>query len=312
MTTRERGTTTVADRVVRKIAEQAARESASSLGGRVSKGTASVRGPSAEVGVDVVLAYRGSAGDAAQSVQDHVAERTSHLTGLRVATPRVSIRELTTTARATPAVTKDAPGVLSPGRSRRRGWSERRLPVTVLAALALGGCAGLLQDVAAVHLQGRRPAAWRAQADAWLTHHGPATTPPWAVVALAVAGLWMVALALTPGHRGDLAMSTSDTDVRAVISRRSASRLLQAALAQIPGIAGARVRVGRRRLTVRAHLAHNDTARARAAVTEAVTAVVQDMRLAAPPRTRIRLHPTSSRQADPTQSKEEESGGSHA
>lgn len=312
MTGRQRGATTIADRVVRKVAEQAARETLTALGGRVSKGTAAVRGQSADVGVDIVLAFRGSADDAARTVQDHVVERISHLTGLRLPAPRVSVRELTTTARETPAVTEEAPAVLSAGRSRRRVWSERRLPVTVLAALALGGCAGLLWDVAAVHVQGRRPAAWRAHAAAWLTHHGPATTPPWVVVALAVAGLWMVALALTPGHRGDLAMSTSDTDVRAVISRRSASRLLQAALAQIPGITGARVRVGRRRLTVRAHLAHNDTARARAAVTDAVTAVVQDMRLAAPPRTRIRLHPTSSRQADPTQSKEEESGGSHA
>lgn len=312
MTARERGTTTIADRVVRKIAEQAARESATALGGRVSKGTASVRGPSADAGVDIVLAYRGSAGDAAQTVQDHVAARTSRLTGLHLPAPRISIRELTTTTRATAAVVEDAPAVFSPGRSRRRGWSERRLPVAVLAALALGGCAGLLQDVAAVHLQRRRPAQWRAQLTDWLTHHGPATTPPWAAAALAVAGLWMVALALTPGRRGDLAMSAPDTDVRAVISRRSASRLLQAALTRVPGITGARVRVGRRRLTVRAHFTHEDKARARDAVTEVVTAVVREMGLATPPRTRIRMHSPSSRYAAPTPSEEGEPGESHA
>ncbi|MFF3215885.1 DUF6286 domain-containing Asp23/Gls24 family envelope stress response protein [Streptomyces sp. NPDC002886] len=311
MTARERGTTTVADRVVRKIAEQAARESTTALSGRVTKGSASVRGQSANVGLNIVLAYRGSAGDATQAVQDHVAARTSHLTGFRLASPRISVRDLAATARGVPAVAEDVPTAFTPGRSCRRGWSERRLPVAVLAALALGGCAALLQDVAAVHLQARRPAQWRVHVAGWLAHHGPATTPVWAAVVLAVGGLWLVALALTPGRRGDLTMSTPDADVRAVISRHSASRLLRAALAQTPGITEPRVRVRRRRLTVRAHFDHEDKARARHTVSEAVAAVVRETGLATPLRTRIRLHPASSRYAAPAPVMEGEPGASH-
>ncbi|MCX4782855.1 DUF6286 domain-containing Asp23/Gls24 family envelope stress response protein [Streptomyces sp. NBC_01264] len=309
---RERGTTTIADRVVRKIAEQAARETVTVFGGRVARGTASVRGRSAQARVDLVLGYGGPAGDAARTVQDHVAERTTRLTGLQVPPPRIRVRKLTTAGRGTMPAAEDTPAVPGPGGTRRRTWSERRLPVAALAALALGGSAGLLRDLAAAHLQGRRPAQWRARAAEWLTHHGPATTPSWAAVALALAGVWMVALALTPGHRGDLAMAGSDEEVRAVISRRSVLRLLRAALAQAPAITGIRLRLSRRRLTVRARFTHGDEASARDAVAEAVAAVVRETGLAAPPRTSVRLRRASSLRMAPAPSKEGEPGGSHA
>lgn len=309
MTARDRGTTTIADRVVRKVAEQAAREALTGSAGRVCRGTASVRGHSAEVGVDIALGYRGVAGEAAQAVQEHVAERTVHLTGLRVPTPRISIRQLATIPGA-PVLVADA-AASRPRRTRGRSWSERRLPVAVLAVLALAVTAALLWDVGVVHLLGRAPAPWRGQMIDWLTGHGPATTPPWAGT-LAVAGLWMIVLALTPGRRSDLVMVGSDPGVRAVIGRRSASYLVRAAVSQVPGINGARVRVGRRRLTVRADLAHGDRSQALDGVTQAVTGAVQELGLASLPRTRVRVRPTVSWQPASTPKEEGEASGPHA
>ncbi|MFE4633565.1 DUF6286 domain-containing protein [Streptomyces sp. NPDC056773] len=310
MTARERGTTTIADRVVRKVAEQAAREALTGSAGGVLRGTASVRGHSAEVGVDIALGYRGVAAEAAHAVQERVAERTVHLTGLRVPTPRVSVRALATIPGAPVLVAEAAPS--RPERMRGRRWSERRLPVGVLAVVALAVAAALLRDVAVVHFPGRAPAPWRGRLLDWLTGHGPTTTPSWAAGTLAVAGLWMIVLALTPGRRSDLVMSASDPGVRAVISRRSSSHLVRAAVCQVPGITGARVRVGRKRLTVRADLAHGDRSPALDGVTEAVTGTVQELGLAAPPRTRVRVRPSPSWHPTTAPKEEGEADGPHA
>lgn len=308
MTPRERGTTRVADRVVRKVAEQAAREAVTDSGGSVTKGSASVAGHSAEVSVGIALAYQGSAGPAAHTVQDHVSARTSHLTGLCVPTPRILVQALTTSA-SVPALPDT--GVLASEGSRRRRWSERRLPVGMLAALALASAAALLQDEAAVHLQGRRPAPWRRQLLDWLTEHGPASTPAWAAAVLAVAGLWMVTLALTPGRRSDLVLSTPGHGVRAVLNRRSAAQLIRAALRQVPGITAARVRMGRRRLTVRAELAYGEPAEALEQVRQAVAAAAREMTLAVPPRTHLRVRPIPAWQPAPTPHEEGDVDGPH-
>ncbi|MGW5397624.1 DUF6286 domain-containing protein [Streptomyces sp. NPDC003952] len=316
MTARRRGTTTVADRVVRRIAEQAAREAAADHGGSVTGGAASVRGRSAQVRVDIALAYRGSAGDAARAVQEHLAARTSLLTGMSVPVARIRIRKLTATAAAPPTVPTDGeadggpdagsdagPGVArgmapgpapdrSAGKAPGRPWSGRRLPVAGVAALVLAGAGSLLWDAAVAQGQGTWGVTWRRHLTGWLTGHGPADTSPWAAALLALAGLWLITLALTPGRRRDLVLVAPGPAARAVISHRSAARLIHAGLtARLPGLTRARVRVSRRRLTVRAELACAGEAklREREAVTNAVTAAARDLDLAAPLRTSVRV-----------------------
>lgn len=309
MTAGERGTTAIADRVVRKIAEQSAREAVAGSGGRVTGGSASVHGTRAEVSVGIALAYRGSAGEATRAVREHVAARTAHLTGLRLPAPRIRVREFVTAGVPGPAEPEDtgpsggtaaaptaaaptavAPsGTREPGPYRTRSWSERRLPAGVLALLAVTGAAALLQDLAAVRLLGHPPAPWRRQLLGRLTADGPADLPAWAAAALVLAGLWLVALALTPGRRGALVMAAPEPGVRAVIRRRPAGRMVRTALAEVPGITGVPVRAGRRRITVRAELAHGERARADGQVAEAVAASVRGLGLAAPLRTRVRL-----------------------
>lgn len=311
MTAAVRGTVTVAHRVVRKVAAQAAREAVTRTGGKVTKTSAAVRGHSATASVGIALAYRGSADEAARAVQEHVANRTAQLTGLQVPAPRISVQELIPRT-GTPALTDAATAPAASGAHGRR-WSERRLPVCILGALVLGGVAALLQDAAAVHLLGSKPAPWRRQMFEWLTSHGPATTPPWSAAALVAAGLWMIVLALTPGRRRDLVMSTPGHGVRAVISRRSAGHLIRGALTTVPGIAGVHVRVGRRRLMVRAELVYGERSQAREHVMQTVEAAVRGLSLAVAPRPRVRVRPGHRWQPTPTPHKEGDLvDGSHA
>ncbi|MFE2676321.1 DUF6286 domain-containing protein [Streptomyces hygroscopicus] len=152
----------------------------------------------------------------------------------------------------------------------RRFWSVRRVPAGIVA-LVIAAVAGLLlYDVAAVR-SGRSAMRWRD----WLAQQ-LATRPlddAWVMGGaglLAVLGVWMVVLALTPGLRGLLPMrppkagvegaaggggSGAGAVVRAGIDRASAGLVLRDRAMEVPGVRAARVDVGRRRIRARA-LAH--------------------------------------------------------
>ncbi|GLV73966.1 DUF6286 domain-containing protein [Streptomyces hygroscopicus] len=152
----------------------------------------------------------------------------------------------------------------------RRFWSVRRVPAGIVA-LVLAAVAGLLlYDVAAVR-SGRPAMRWRD----WLADQ-LATRPlddAWVMGGaglLAVLGVWMVVLALTPGLRGLLPMrppkagvegaagggaAGAGAVVRAGIDRTSAGLVLRDRAMEVPGVRAARVDVGRRRIRARA-LAH--------------------------------------------------------
>ncbi|MET8010464.1 DUF6286 domain-containing protein [Streptomyces sp. NPDC005271] len=138
-----------------------------------------------------------------------------------------------------------------------RFWSERRIPAG-LVALALVAIAGLLlYEVAAVRA-GRSAMRWRD----WLAEQ-LASRPlddAWVMggaALLALLGLWMIVLALTPGLRGLLPMrAPSDVrDMRAGIDRAAARLVLRDRAMEVPGVRSVRVDVGRRRVRARA-LAH--------------------------------------------------------
>ncbi|MFJ9340600.1 DUF6286 domain-containing Asp23/Gls24 family envelope stress response protein [Streptomyces sp. NPDC101733] len=283
MTPGGRGVTTIADRAVRKIAERAAHEAVAPSGGAVLDGEASVRHDRAVVSLRPALPYGGSADAAARDVQRHVATRTAHLTGLLVPSPRVGVRELTAPAGSAPA---DAgpeadPADREPGRVRGRPWSERCGP-TVLLASAVLGCAAAVGSV-------RHPFAV-LDGHVPIDVHGSNGAAAWLGGALALLGLWSLVLAVTPGRRRDLVLTTDGCGARAVIDRRSAGRLVGAAVTQVPGIGNARVRMGRRRLRVRAALAFGDPDPARALVAEATAAAVADLGLRRAARTRVTVH----------------------
>ncbi|MFH8486986.1 DUF6286 domain-containing Asp23/Gls24 family envelope stress response protein [Streptomyces longisporoflavus] len=304
----ERGTTTVADRAVRRIAQRAATEAPVPGGVEAGRGSATVRGRRAEVAVTVTLPYPAVLDEAGERVRAHVAERTARLTGLTVSSARIRVRglsprERSAGMRAAPSAdtggtdtgaTKTAATGAGRGRARRP-WSQRRLPVAVLALAAAAAFGLLLYDMVSVHAAGHAPARWRVRTMEWLATHGPDVpdggTVPGLLAALAVfaLGVWLLVLAVTPGRRGRLPMEPPLPGMRAVLERRAVAVLLRDAVTDVPGVSRVTVRVGRRRARVRARLAFGEPDRARRAVREAAGAATAGLGLAAPPRLRVRL-----------------------
>ncbi|GGV41186.1 hypothetical protein GCM10010277_29750 [Streptomyces longisporoflavus] len=301
----QRGTTTVADRAVRRIAQRAATEAP--VPGRVEagRGSATVRGRRAEVAVTVTLPYPAVLDEAGERVRAHVAERTARLTGLTVSSARIRVRglsprERSAGLRATPSTDTGARETGATGTAAadggggraRRPWSQRRLPVAALALAAAAACGLLLYDMVSVHAAGHAPARWRVRTMEWLATHGPdGGTVPGLLAALAVfaLGVWLLVLAVTPGRRGRLAMEPPLPGMRAVLERRAVAVLLRDAVTDVPGVGRVTVRVGRRRARVRARLAFGEPGRARRAVREAAGAATAGLGLAAPLRMRVRL-----------------------
>ncbi|MEV0126252.1 DUF6286 domain-containing protein [Streptomyces sp. NPDC050703] len=291
----ERGSTTVADRAVRRIAERAATEALGPGEVRAGRGSAVVRGRRARVGVTVTLPYPAALDEAGERVRSHVAGRTALLTGLAVPSARVRVQALRVRERPEEAPGGPVPaGAVEAGGVRtRRPWSERRTPVAVAALLVAAVCALLLHDVVSVHAAGRAPARWRTRSVEWLSAHGPdsAAWPGLAVAAgVSALGVWLLVLAVTPGLRGRLPLA-APPGVRASVDRRAVAALLRDAVADVPGVGPVRVDVGRRRARVRAGLRFGAREPARAAVAEAARETVAACGLARPPRVRVRVRP---------------------
>ncbi|WJV45759.1 DUF6286 domain-containing Asp23/Gls24 family envelope stress response protein [Streptomyces flavofungini] len=323
----ERGATTVADRAVRRIAERAATEALGPGEVQVSQGSAAVRGRRAQVGVTVAVPYGGVLDDTGESVRAHVTDRTAQLTGLSVDSARVHVRELSLPKRSTARVdgtevaehagpaghtgepARSEGGGYAPGSAysgdveamsteaavthgTRRPWSERRLPVAVLALAAAVASGVLLYDVVAVHAADRPPARWRVRLVDWLATHGPdgGTAVNLAAAAAVFAlGVCLLVVAITPGQRRRLPMAAPLPGVHAVIERGAVADLLRDAVVQVPGITRVRVRVGRRRARARVGLGFGDPVTARQEVLRAAEAALAECGLTRTPRLRVRL-----------------------
>ncbi|MFD0431596.1 hypothetical protein ACFQ60_43515 [Streptomyces zhihengii] len=129
----QRGTTTVADRVVRRIALRAASEALPGRGRAASAARRPFTG-AGPVSLRIAAPYPATLSDTARRVRAHVADRTGELTGLDVAPVRLSITRLAVPA-ALPAPAAaslpEAPGGARGGhggRAPRRWWSARRAP----------------------------------------------------------------------------------------------------------------------------------------------------------------------------------------
>ncbi|WP_432159303.1 hypothetical protein [Streptomyces sp. NRRL F-5630] len=101
----ERGSTRIADRVVAKIAAQAAREAIAPppRGARAPRTAVSVNGDRARVRVSVELAYPGHLGAQCGAVRHRVAARVGDLAGMRVPEVAVQVERLHLTPRPSPA-----------------------------------------------------------------------------------------------------------------------------------------------------------------------------------------------------------------
>ncbi|MFJ9760946.1 DUF6286 domain-containing protein [Streptomyces sp. NPDC101149] len=130
----------------------------------------------------------------------------------------------------------------------------------VAAAIAVAAGATLV-DVVAVRA-GRQAAQWRKHLVDEL-----ATRPVddvWMLTGAAVAaavGIWLIALALTPGLRHWLSLRSPaecPARLRASLDRDGAAALLRDAAMRVPGVSAAHVRVRRHRIKTRADVRFRD------------------------------------------------------
>ncbi|MET8926051.1 DUF6286 domain-containing protein [Streptomyces sp. NPDC004623] len=296
ITPSQRGTTTVSEKAVRRIAGRAAAEALPGRAVTATGVTAAVRGQRAEVSLDLALPYPAPVADSVGLVQEHVAARTRQLSGLDVPRAEVSVRALRADA---PLLRADAPllraGPPAGGDARpaaRRWWSSRRLPVAVVSGAAALVCGALTLDVARVRLLGLPPARWRGGAVDWLSTHGSGDLP---VVlggaGAALTGLVLVVLAVTPGQRRLLPLSPPVDQPVFALDRSAVSARVEEAVSDVAGIGRVRVRVGRRRVLVRARLSFGDREAARIGVEAAARLAVGGCALRRAPRLRVRLQP---------------------
>lgn len=187
--------------------------------------------------------------------------------------------------------TKSSPREVQGARSPRL-WSARRLPAALVALIVFVVVGALLYDVIAVRA-GHRAGAWRTRLVEEAT-----TRPvddPWLLATGAVAvilGLWLLILAVTPGLRRLLPLRAPEDspELGAWLDRRSAALVLRDAAMRVPGISGARVRVGRRRIIARAEVGFRDTATVRSELSQSLQEECRKLALAHTPRLTIRLH----------------------
>ncbi|WP_198655276.1 DUF6286 domain-containing protein [Streptomyces geranii] len=300
----QRGTTTVSERAVRRIAERAAVEALPGPGGgRAPEASVSVRGSRAEVSLGVTLPYPAPLAETVSGLQKYVTGRTSRLTGLDVPYTRIGVTGLTPSA-SPGAIPAPATGASSgspaqeaaqgagKGRTPRRSWSRRRVPAGLLAALAAAGCGALAVDLVRVHTWHRAPEAWRVSAVDWLSGHGPGD--PEVVIMgglMVLAGLWTLLLAVTPGRRGRSTVHTPAARVHATVDRSAVEGLVRDTVGRTDGIGTVRVRARSRRITVRAGLVHGDRADAAAAATTAARDALTACHLRRTPRVRVTVAP---------------------
>ncbi|MFD4572732.1 DUF6286 domain-containing Asp23/Gls24 family envelope stress response protein [Streptomyces sp. NPDC058417] len=275
----ERGRTTVSERAVRRIAERAVSEALPGAAARATGSAAAVRGRRADVGLQVTLPFPARLPEAARTVQEHVAARTRQLTGLDTPPPRLAVTALdpVRTAEgvagperpdgAVEAESADAlPGMPPTPRTPLRRWSQRRAPVALLALAAALGCGALATDLVLVHAAHRAPAPWRTEAVDLASRLGPGhTAGPWIGAGCLALGLLMVVLAVTPGHRRLLTLTSPGPRLRATVDRSAVAALVRDAVSDVPGVGAVRVRARRRRVAVRAEVAFGDLAVARGA-----------------------------------------------
>ncbi|MEU2380509.1 DUF6286 domain-containing protein [Streptomyces misionensis] len=191
-------------------------------------------------------------------------------------------------AGATTALDKTTDTPVSAGGSGRF-WSPRRVPAGIVAVLLLAGAGLLLYDVAAV--RAHHPAmSWRRELARQLAERHLDDTWVLAGAALAAAlGLWLIALALTPGLRALLPMRRPHPDVRAALRRDAAAQVLRDRAVEVSGVQAVRVRMRRRKADVRAASHFRELADVRADLDTTLTEAIRGLGLTHPPRLALRV-----------------------
>ena len=173
----------------------------------------------------------------------------------------------------------DQPPTLRP----RRFWSVRRNAAALTGLIAAFLAGAVLYEEVYIHT-GHNAHGWRTRITSTLADHS--LNDAWVIASAAVAcalGLWLLALAATPGLRTLLPMDPAGTGgLTAGLERGAVAALLHRATLEVPGISAAKVRAGRRRAAIRADVHFGEHEEARAALVSALSAERDRMGLARP------------------------------
>ncbi|MFJ2740843.1 DUF6286 domain-containing Asp23/Gls24 family envelope stress response protein [Streptomyces sp. NPDC087440] len=325
----ERGSTTVTDRAVRRIAARSWAEAVPGGGTELPSASVVRSGRTAAVTLGVTLPYAADLAGTAQAAQRHVARTTAELTGLTVPPPEVRVAALTGTGPAPgsrldrprgedarrsgaagsgpDAGSPEGPGAVEAAADvpERRPWSPRRGTALLVLCGGTAACGYLLAEGVARRTGHVLPGSPRPD----LLHRVATTSlaDPAALVAGLVAvvvGLWLLGAAVLPGRRDRLPMTVRTGGTRAVLDRSAIALLLRDTALAVPGVTSARVRAGRRRATVRALAGYGELAAVEARLTAAVDGAVGALGLTRPLRPRVRLRAASHRAEEPDRTEE--------
>ncbi|MQY33401.1 hypothetical protein SRB17_13620 [Streptomyces sp. RB17] len=190
----------------------------------------------------------------------------------------------------TPTLDKE-PGTTPPAPAEGSGrfWSPRRVPAALVALALLAGAGLLLYDIAAV--RAHHPAMrWRRALARQLAERPLDDT--WVLTGAAVAvvlGLWLIALAVTPGLRALLPMRRPHPDVRAALRRDAAALLLRDRAMDVSGVRSVRVRMRRARTDVRAVSHFRDLDEVRADLDTVLTDAIRGLGLTRQPKLSLQV-----------------------
>ncbi|MFE4370377.1 DUF6286 domain-containing protein [Streptomyces sp. NPDC056835] len=179
----------------------------------------------------------------------------------------------------------------------RRPWGARGFPAAAAVSLILLAAGALLFEAVWVRTGHPATAWWTRLADELATRPVDDVWILTGAVVAAALGLWLIVLALTPGLRRQLPLrvpSDRHGRMRAVLDRKSAGLLLRDAAMRVPGVSAARVRVRRRKITVRADIRFRDTADVKDELTDTIRREEREqLALARPPRSTVRVRRSS-------------------
>ncbi|WP_395572699.1 DUF6286 domain-containing protein [Streptomyces sp. BK79] len=193
------------------------------------------------------------------------------------------------TEQETAASGSPPPGSATEAGPARRFWSARRVPAGIVALLLLLVAGAFLYDVVAVRT-GRSALGWRRDLARQLAERPLDDT--WVLVGAGVAaalGLWLIALALTPGLRKALPMRRTHPDVRAGLHRDAAAGVLRDRAVEVAGVQAARVRARRRKIRVRALSHFRELDDVRTDLEGVLDDAVRGLGLARPPAVSLRV-----------------------
>ncbi|MQA95436.1 MAG: hypothetical protein GEV11_12585 [Streptosporangiales bacterium] len=104
---------------------------------------------------------------------------------------------------------------------------------------------------------------------------------------IALAGLWLLLVALVPGRPRMVPLATDDPDLVVGLSRAGLRHALEAAAAAVPGVGESRVRLRRRTVTVYVRGGSSEPGEPAAGVRRAVTARLVELAPVRMPKVRI-------------------------